>query len=150
MISPIGLGRGGSLDQVIAMDGRGAHGLGQSRGDELKHGHLRGRVLHRHAVCMGGQHRWLEMPGPCMRTAAPALLLAGRTGSQPQVADTTLELLALWVIQVPVDDLAKAEWKLEAAGRGETLQLPVAPSQPASGAGSASCAQSVVDERLRK
>jgi len=53
--APVGLGRGGALNQVVAVDGGGHHGLGQPGGDELQHGHLRGRILHGHAVCMG---RW--------------------------------------------------------------------------------------------
>lgn len=59
------------------MDGRGAHGLGQAGGDELKHGHLRGRILHRHAVCMGsaGGQEVPEPDSPCM-TATPHCLQA--------------------------------------------------------------------------
>ena len=39
-----------SLDQMVAVDG-GWHGdLGQARRDELQHGHLRRRVLHRNTV----------------------------------------------------------------------------------------------------
>lgn len=50
--SPVGLGRGGALDQVVTVDGRGHQGLGQTRGDELEHGHLGSGVLHGHAVCV--------------------------------------------------------------------------------------------------
>ena len=53
-VPPVGLGRGGTLNQVIAMDGGGHHGLGKARRDELKHGHLGGGILHRHAVWENG------------------------------------------------------------------------------------------------
>lgn len=51
-ISPVRLRGGGALDQVVAVDGGGHHGLGQAGGDELQHGHLGGGVLHGHAVCV--------------------------------------------------------------------------------------------------
>lgn len=49
--SPVGLGGGGALNQVVAVDGGGHRGLGQARGNELQHRHLGGSILHRHAVC---------------------------------------------------------------------------------------------------
>lgn len=48
---PIRLWRGGALNQVVAVDGRGHRRLGQARRDELQHRHLRSSILHRHAVC---------------------------------------------------------------------------------------------------
>ena len=45
------LGGGGALDEMVAVDGGGDGGLGEAGGDELEHCHLRGGVLHGHAVC---------------------------------------------------------------------------------------------------
>lgn len=49
--SPVGLGGGGALNQVVAVDGGGHSGLGQAGGNELQHRHLSGGILHGHAVC---------------------------------------------------------------------------------------------------
>lgn len=49
--APVSLRGGGALNQVVAVDGGGHRRLGQARRDELQHRHLRGGILHRHAVC---------------------------------------------------------------------------------------------------
>ena len=75
-VAAVGLRRGGPLDEVIAVDGGGDQGLGQARGDELQHGHLRRGILHRHAV-----------------------------GAQPEVAHAALDVLGLGVVKVAVHHL---------------------------------------------
>lgn len=40
-----------SLDEMVAVDGGGHGDLGKPGRDELQHGHLRRRVLHRNTVC---------------------------------------------------------------------------------------------------
>lgn len=64
------------LDQVVAVHGGGVGNLGHACGHELQDGHLGGGVLARDAV-----------------------------GTQLQVGGTALNILALWVVQVGVEDL---------------------------------------------
>lgn len=64
------------FDQVIAVDGGGNRHLWQAAADELEHGHLRGGVLHGHAV-----------------------------GVQAKVSTSAIDLLVVGVIEVAVYDL---------------------------------------------
>jgi len=73
------------FDQVVAVNGRGDGHLGQAGRDELQHGHLGGRVLHRHSV-----------------------------RSQPEVGGASLNVLSLRLVQVAVEHLlGQRQWPVQ-------------------------------------
>ena len=61
-VLPVGLGRGGALDQMVAVDGGWHQSLGQAGRDELEHSHLSSGILHAHAVY--GQQQQHGKVGP--------------------------------------------------------------------------------------
>lgn len=134
--SPVRLLRGGTLNQVITVDGGGHHGLGQARGDELQHGHLCSGILHGHTICMQqatgtglarkdgsllvmmvarlNKHIMLHAPAhaACIRL----------TRAQAQVARATLDVLVRGVVQMAIDNLERT---VRAGGRQMPTQLVV-------------------------
>lgn len=68
--APVVLGRGGALNQVVAVDGGRAARLRQAAGYELQHGHLRRGILHRHPVCTP-PHRTAGLRSGCPVSASP-------------------------------------------------------------------------------
>lgn len=172
--SPVGLGGGGALNQVVAVDGGGHGGLRQPRGNELQHRHLGGGILHRHAVCARGARcqrpaggavgrgserrvpwqgatkgasslvlqvstiRASSYPGPtppaavgmhqagcpaasqpCPAHAAGRASGAAPTWAQVEVSHAALDLLALGVVQVAVNNL-----RAGCGGRAGARQQP--------------------------
>ena len=68
----------GTFNQVIAVNGSGDCGLGEAGRDELKHSHLGSGILHGNAI-----------------------------GTEAEVADTTLDILAFRIIKMAIDDLLR-------------------------------------------